>query len=399
MRLRPTESIFARMTALAQAHGALNLAQGLMWLDPDPALLQIARDTFTREGSHQYSLPTGDKSLRMAVAALSEHFFGVSYDPEQEITLTAGATEGIFTAIMGLTQPGDHVLFFEPAYDSYLPAIQMAGATPVPIRLHLHPEGVRFPWEALPTRIDSRTRLLLLNFPHNPTGRTLHPEDVRALEGLAAAYPHLLFVVDEAYELMTWHPDPLREEAVPPLSLRQSPVLRERTVVVGSLGKLVGATGWRLGYLLAPPTLTEALRTTHQFITFCAPTPLQQTVAQYLSSHLPERATYFHQALLERRRFFVEQLQAHTDLAFIAPEGAYFLLLRIPSPERDTEAAERLAREGGVATIPLSPFYHDGYDPGWLRVCLARPLEMLQQGALRLSRAFPAGQSTAHPRE
>lgn len=384
------------MTALAQKHGALNLAQGLMWLDPDPALLQIAGQLSQEPTAQQYTSPAGDLSLRQTVAQLSSAYFQTPYDPENEITITTGATEGLFAAILALTQPGDSALFVEPAYDSYFPAFALGGVKATSIPIPLHPEGIAFPWEAVEARLSPAVRLLLLNFPHNPTGLCLDAEGLTRLEDWALRFPNLLFVVDEAYELMTWHPDPERMESLPPLSVRQSPILRERSVVVGSLGKMVGATGWRLGYVAAPPPLTEAIRSVHQFITFCAASPLQRSVAAYLGSGV-ERALYFHAALLERRRFFLAALRTETSLQVLSPAGGYFVLIRVPLTLPDIPLAEYLTREVGVAPIPLSPFYQKGTDPGWLRLCFARPLDMLKEAVERLSRAFPPeGQSNAH---
>ncbi len=388
MRLPAQTSVFARMTALARAHNAINLAQGLMELPPDPALLQ----ELVRQASapvHQYTLPVGIPLLRQVVAHLSRHFFGVSYDPDTEVTITTGATEAIYAAIAALTDPGDSVVFLEPAYDSYLPAIQIAGARPVPLRLE--EPTFTIPWEKLEKAFQQGAHLCLLNFPHNPTGRCLHEEDLQAFRTLSERYPEVIFIVDEAYELMVWESDR-------PLSFRQDPLLRERSVIIGSLGKLLGMTGWRLGYTLAPESLTTSIRTVRQFITFCAPSVLQATAATYLSQDI-ERATYFHPALLERRQLCQELLAEYTCFSGLTCEGSYFFLLPIRehTQEKDTAFAEYLTRAYGVATIPLSPFYHDGYDPGYLRLCFARPMEVLREGIRRLGQAFPkAGQSNGH---
>lgn len=387
------------MTALAQQYDALNLAQGLMWMEPDPALLEEAARQMRDASLHQYTAPEGHLGLRRVIAQLSAHFFAVEYDPKREVLITAGATEALFAAIIALAQPGKKVVFLEPAYDSYLPAIQLSGAVPVPIALSITPEGVQLPWEALETQVDETTALLLLNFPHNPTGYALQSKDLSRLEALVEKHPQLRLVVDEAYELMTWHPDPSREEAVPPLSVRKSPLLRHCSVIVGSLGKMVGATGWRLGYVAAPAELAEAVRAVHQYVVFCAPAPLQAVVANYLGAAL-ERATYFHAGLLRRRRLFVEALRTQTSLTVLPPAGSYFVLVRSEAKERDERVAERLTREIGVATIPLSPFYADRRDPQWLRLCFARPEEMLEEAVRRLARAFPpAGQPIGHPHE
>ncbi len=388
------------MTALAQRHQALNLAQGLMWMEPDPALLEWAARQMREPTAHQYTLPEGHLGLRTVVAQLGEHFFGVSYDPVREITITAGATEALFAAVSALTQPGQKVAFLEPAYDSYLPAIQLAGAVPVPISLSIRSEGVQLPWEALEAQIAAEgVSFLLLNFPHNPTGYALQPGDLERLEELVDRHPQLYLIVDEAYELMTWHPDPAQEVAIAPVSVRKSPILRRRSVIVGSLGKMVGATGWRLGYMAAPAELTEALRAVHQYVVFCAAAPLQAVVANYLGESL-ERATYFHAGLLRRRRLLVEALRKETGLTVLPPTGSYFVLVHAGGRESDEALAERLTREVGVATIPLSPFYANRQDSGWLRLCLARPEEMLEEAVRRLAQAFPpADRSTAHLRE
>ncbi len=385
MRLPAQTSIFARMTALAQAHKAINLAQGLMELPPDPLLLEVLVREST-SSTHQYTLPAGLLALREVVSALSHHYFSVSYDPETEVTITVGATEALYTAISALTEPGDVVVFLEPAYDSYLPAIQMAGAHPVPLRLEEPTFAI--PWEKLHSAFQRGARLCLLNFPHNPTGRRLHPEDLLALRTLAERYPDVLFVLDEAYELMVWQAN--SPFAAQPLSPRQDPFLRSRAVVVGSLGKLLGMTGWRLGYTLAPKSLTTRIRTVRQYISFCAPSLLQATTAAYLQEDLT-RATYFHNTLLERRQITQNLLAEYTCFTNLDCEGSYFFLLPIHAHTRadDIAFAEYLTRVYGVATIPLSPFYHDGYDPRYLRLCFARPVEILTEGIRRLGEAFP----------
>jgi methionine aminotransferase len=385
MRLAPQTSIFARMTALARACNAINLAQGLMELSPDPALLQELSHQAVGP-VHQYTLPAGLPALREVVSYLSQHYFGTPYDPETEVTITVGATEAIYTAIAALSEPGDPIVFLEPAYDSYLPAIQMANARPIPLRLR--EPTFSLPWEELDAAFRRGARLCLLNFPHNPTGRRLYPDDLLNFRQLAERHPQVIFIIDEAYELMVWEPD----EPLParPLSLRQDPLLRERSILIGSLGKLLGMTGWRLGYTLAPPPLTTPIRTVRQFISFCAPSPLQTTAAAYLQTHI-DRATYFHPTLLQRRQLTKTLLAQYTAFPPLTCEGSYFFLLPIRdyTDERDAVLAERLTQAYGVATIPLSPFYHDGYDPGYLRLCFARPEEVLTEGIRRLGQAFP----------
>ncbi|MDW8236122.1 MAG: aminotransferase class I/II-fold pyridoxal phosphate-dependent enzyme [Bacteroidia bacterium] len=390
MRVAVEESIFARMTALAQRYGAINLAQGLMWLDPDPLLLEISAQVMQNPQLHQYTSPAGELILRQAIAQISQHFFGVAYDPEQEITIVAGATEGIFTAILALTQPGQRAVFLEPAYDSYLANLHMANLQPHPVAMSIREEGVFMPWEEIEDTLSPPTSLLLLNFPHNPTGRVLSPRDINLLENLLERFPNVYVVVDEAYELMTWAKEWNREEWIPPTSVRQSPFLRERSVIVGSLGKMVGATGWRLGYLLAPASITQKLRAVHQFITFCAPTPLQHIVARYLFDK-PERTLYFHSTLLSRRQTIIQALHNRTSLQYLVPEGSYFVLVRPPMYDHTPEVAlaERWAQHIGVSVIPLSPFYSDKRSHGWFRLCFARAESMLEEAVSRLALHFP----------
>ncbi|MCS7297738.1 MAG: aminotransferase class I/II-fold pyridoxal phosphate-dependent enzyme [Bacteroidia bacterium] len=390
MRIEPTLSIFARMTALAQEENALNLAQGLMWLPLDPLLLEYTATLASDSAQQQYTSPAGLLSLRETVARLSLHFFQTSYDPEREITITAGATEGLFCAIQALSTVGDEVFIIEPAYDSYRPACQIGGLTPRVLRLDIEPEGIKFPWIALQEQLNPRTRLLLLNFPHNPTGYVLHEQDVRMLEEIVESFPNLYLLVDEAYELLCWEGERR--------SVRMSELLRSRSVIIGSLGKMMGTTGWRLGHILAPPHLTERIRTVHQFITFCAPSPFQAVAAHYLAE--PQRALYFHSMLLERRQLCIDLLQRHTGLEVIPPEGGYFVLVRPPHSQlSDTALAEKLTKEIKVAMIPLSPFYSESYESKWLRLCFARPTEMIREAVARLSQVYPADQSIVHPSE
>ncbi len=373
------------MTALAREYQAINLAQGLMELPPDPLLIE-ALSRAAAAPVHQYTLPSGLPALREVVRQLCQHYFGIAYDPETEITVTVGATEALYTAITALTEPGDRVVFLEPAYDSYLPAIQMAGARPLPLRLRS--PHFTIPWEALEAAFQAGARLCLLNFPHNPTGRRLHAQDIETFRTLSDRYPQVTFVVDEAYELMVWEPD--KPVPAKPVSFRQDLLLRERSVIVGSLGKLLGMTGWRLGYTLAPAPLTTSIRTVRQFISFCAPSTLQDVAATYLQENL-QRATYFHDVLLARRETARQLLSEYTIFSDLTCEGSYFFLLPTQSytEEGDVALAERLTQVYGVALIPLSPFYHDGHDPGYLRLCFARAAEELTEGIRRLGRAFP----------
>jgi methionine aminotransferase len=365
-------TIFTVMSRLAAETGAINLSQGFPDFDPDPELIEeVARQM--RAGWNQYAPMPGAMPLRAAIASMYETSYGRRYDPETEITVTSGATEAIFSAISALVHPGDEVIVFEPCYDSYVPAITLNGGTPVFIPL-------RFPaydidWQAVRDAITPRTRLLLINTPHNPTGAILTADDVRELAA-AVDGTNVVVLADEVYQHIVF--DGRRHE-----SLARNDALAARSIVVGSFGKTYHATGWKVGYAVAPAALSAELRKVHQFVTFSTSTPVQHAIAAFLAEGrgLAGLAGFFQ----AKRDLFLRLMQG-SRFAPLVSRGSYFQLMDYSaiSDEEDAAFALRLTREHGVASIPTSPFLYRERAPRVLRFCFAKRDETLELAAERL---------------
>jgi len=367
-------SIFSVMSALAQQHGAVNLGQGFPDYGIDPVLIDLVTAAM-RAGHNQYPLMPGVMALREAVAAKVERLYGRAYDPEHEVTVTTGATQAIFTAIGALAHPGDEVIVFEPAYDSYLPAVRLAGATPVPLPLTV--PGYRIDWPAVRAAITPRTRMIVVNTPNNPGTSVLSAADGAELAAVTRG-TDIVIVSDEVYEHMVY--DGARHE-----SLARHAELAARSVVIGSFGKTFHATGWKVGYALAPRDIAAEIRRVHQFTVFAVNSPMQHALAEFLR----EPARY--EALPEfftGKRDLLRSALADTPLDLLPCAGSYFQLARYErvSDEPAAAFAQRLVREVGVATIPLSAFYHDGTDHRVIRFCFAKRDETLRGAAERLRR-------------
>ena len=365
-------TIFTVMSALAEKHGAVNLGQGFPDFPIDPALI----DLFTaamKAGHNQYPPMAGLPALREAIAGKVERLYGRPYDPVDEVTVTAGATQAIYTAIQALAHPGDEVIVFEPAYDSYLPSIRLAGA--VPVRVPLTFPGYRIDWPAVRRAVTPRTRLIVVNSPNNPGTSILSADDLVQFERLTRGTP-ILVVSDEVYEHLVF--DGRRHE-----SMARSDELAARSVVIGSFGKTFHATGWKVGYALAPREISAEFRRVHQFIVFTVSTPAQHALAGFLRE--PSRYEGL-AAFFQAKRDLLRDALADTPLELLPGEGAYFQLARYGrvSDEPDAEFSKRLVRDYGVATIPLSAFYEDGTDHRVIRFCFAKREETILEGARRL---------------
>jgi methionine aminotransferase len=321
----------------------------------------------------------GVMALREAIAAKVARLYGRAYDPEHEVTVTAGATQAIFTGIQSLVRPGDEAIVFEPAYDSYVPAIRLAGATPV--RVPLAFPGYRIDWPAVRRALTPRTRLVVVNTPNNPGTSVLSAEDLAQLEVVTRGTP-IVVMSDEVYEHMVY--DGRRHESV-----ARSAGLAARSVVIGSFGKTFHATGWKVGYALAPRAISEEIRRVHQFTVFTVSSPMQHALAQFLRH--PERYEAL-PSFFAAKRDLLRQALAETPLELLPCEGAYFQLARYGSVSDEPAAqfAQRLVRECGVATIPLSAFYQDGTDHRVIRFCFAKKEETLLSAAQRLRKLRPA---------
>jgi len=370
-------TIFSVMSALAQRHGAVNLGQGFPDYAIDPGLIDLVTAAM-RAGHNQYPLMPGVMALREAIAAKVLRLYGRAYDPEREVTVTTGATQAIFTTIGALGHPGDEVIVFEPAYDSYIPAVRLAGATPVTLPLTF--PGYRIDWGAVRSAITPRTRMIVVNTPNNPGTSVLSPADCVELAAVTRGTA-IVIVSDEVYEHMLY--DGVRHE-----SLARHEDLARRSVVIGSFGKTFHATGWKVGYALAAPDITTEIRRVHQFTVFTVNSPMQHALAEFLREPsryegLPEFFT--------RKRDLLRSALADTALDLLPCAGSYFQLARYDrvGDEPAADFAQRLVREYGVATIPLSSFYQDGTDHRVIRLCFAKRDETLHAAAERLRRLRP----------
>jgi N-succinyldiaminopimelate aminotransferase len=340
-------TVFTEMTALALRHGAVNLGQGFPDFDGPDFVKEAAADAL-RSGHNQYARMAGDLELARAIADHRRRFYGLGYDPEGEITVHAGATEGLFAALSALLDPGDEVLTFEPFYDSYPAAVALAGARLVTVPLE--PPAMSFNAAALARAVTGRTRILLLNSPNNPTGKVFTRDELAVIADLCCRHD-LIAVTDEVYEQIVF------ERAHVPLA--KLPGMRERTVTVSSTGKSFSLTGWKIGYTCAAPPLAAAVRAVHQFVTFSVATPLQRAMA--VAFLAPD--SYFAQLAADyraRRQRLATGLEA-AGFGVLSPEGTYFALADIrPLGEVDDVAfCRRLPEAAGVAAIPVTAFSRD----------------------------------------
>jgi methionine aminotransferase len=365
-------TIFTVMSRLAAELGAINLSQGFPDFDCDPELVDaVARHM--RAGRNQYAPMPGVPVLREAIASMYLSSYGRTYDPETEVTITSGATEAIFAAVASCVHPGDEVIVLEPCYDSYVPAIVLNGGTPVVVSLQFPEYSVD--WDAVRRAITRKTRLLLINTPHNPAGAVLTADDVRELATVVDG-TDVIVLADEVYQHIIF--DGLRHE-----SMARHDALAARSFVVGSFGKTYHATGWKVGYAVAPAALTTELRKVHQFVTFSTITPVQHAIADFLAAGrgLRELGPFF-----QAKRDLFLRLMAGSRFRPLRSRGSYFQLMDYSdiSDEADADFAIRLTREHGVASIPTSPFLYREQAPRVLRFCFAKKDETLEAAAERL---------------
>jgi len=367
-------TIFTTMSALAAEHQAVNLGQGFPDFDCDPALLDAASAAM-RSGHNQYPPMPGLPALRQAVAAKIHALYGRQYDAQSEITVTAGATQAIFTAILACVQPLDEVIVLDPCYDSYVPNIELAGARAV--RVPLRAGSFRPDLDKIAAAITPRTRALILNTPHNPSATVWSAAEMRALEAMLAP-TDIILISDEVYEHMVY--DGQRHHSA--ASFAQ---LAARAFIISSFGKTYHVTGWKVGTVAAPAALTAAFRKVHQFNVFSVNTPMQAALAQYLQNPAPyQQLAAFYQA---KRDLFCQAL-AGSRLRLLPALGTYFVCADISAASDLNEAdfCQWLVREHGVAAIPLSAFYGDGFDQRVVRFCFAKRDATLHAAAQRLRR-------------
>jgi methionine aminotransferase len=366
-------TIFTVMSQLAAETGAVNLGQGFPDFDCDPQLVQAVTDAMVK-GLNQYPPMTGVPALREAISSKIEALYGRKYDPASEITVTAGATQAIITAILAVVRPGDEVIVLEPCYDSYVPNIELAGGTVV--RVPLVPHTFRPDFAKIAAAITPRTRAILVNSPHNPSATVWTSEEMRKLEELLAP-TDVLVISDEVYEHMVF-------DGAQHQSAARFPGLAARSFIVSSFGKTYHVTGWKVGYVAAPAPLSVEFRKVHQFNVFTVNTPVQHGFASFMARPQPylELPAFYQR----KRDLFREGLRA-TRFEILPSEGSYFQCVDISkvSDLPEEEFCKWLTREVGVAAIPLAAFYGDGFDQRVVRFCFAKKDETLKAALERLA--------------
>ncbi|MDQ1921157.1 pyridoxal phosphate-dependent aminotransferase [Massilia pseudoviolaceinigra] len=369
-------TVFSLMSALASEHGAVNLGQGFPDFACEPALLDHV-DAAMRAGHNQYPMMTGMPALREAIAAKIAAVYGAHYNAATEITVTAGATQALTTAILCCVHPGDEVIVIEPAYDSYLPAITLAGGVPVPVAMELGEHGYTVPWEQVAAAVTPRTRLIVINTPHNPTGSILRAADLRALSDIVRG-SDILILSDEVYEHMVY--DGERHESV-----CRYPELAERSFVVSSFGKTYHVTGWKIGYVAAPASLMAEFRKVHQYNVFSVNTPMQHGLATYMADPAPYRDL---PAFYQRKRDLFRDGLKGSRFTLLPADGTYFQCVKYEaiSPILESDFAQWLTTDIKVAAIPVSAFYSQGRESGIVRFCFAKKDETLRLALERLAR-------------
>jgi methionine aminotransferase len=366
-------TIFTVMSNLATEKRAVNLGQGFPDFGCDPALIEMV-NTAMKDGFNQYPPMAGAAPLRAAIAAKIESLYGFRYDQDGEITVTAGATQAIFTTIQCCVHAGDEVLIIEPAFDCYVPAVQLAGGIPIFVQMEIGADGYAVPWDKVAAAISARTRLIIVNTPHNPSGSTLQESDMRALADIVRG-TDILILADEVYEHMVY--DGARHE-----SACRYAELATRSFVVSSFGKTYHVTGWKVGFVAAPAALTAEFRKVHQFNVFTVNTPMQHGIACYMADPVPYREL---SAFYERKRNLFRAGLEKTRLKLLPSKGTYFQCVDYSalSDLPEAEFAKWLTTEVGVAAIPVSAFYDQPKESGIVRFCFAKKDETL---ALALSR-------------
>jgi methionine aminotransferase len=363
-------TIFTRMSALAMEHGALNLSQGFPDFD-GPLAMREALAKHVMDGHNQYAPMAGALPLREQIAAQLSLHRQVNCDPQTEITVTPGATEAIFCAIHACIHPGDEVLVFDPCYDCYEPAIELAGGRAV--HVPLNPDDFKIDWERVASALSKRTRMIIINSPHNPSGTTVSRDDLLQLQQLAEEHD-LLVISDEVYEHLIF-------DGQQHASVLQLEALRARSFAIFSFGKTYSVTGWKTGYCVAPAALTAELRKVHQFVTFVAVTPIQLALADFMRDQ-PQYAGSLASFYQAKRDLFCQAL-AGSRFSLKPSAGTYFQLLDYSdiSTEPDSALCERWTGEIGIASIPISVFYQSPPEQHYLRFCFAKSDQVLLQAA------------------
>jgi methionine aminotransferase len=365
-------TIFTVIGQLASEHQALDLSQGAPNFACDSRLVDAAAVAM-RAGQNQYAQMSGVPALRAAIVDKCHQLTGTRYHPDDEVTVVGSASQGLYAVISALVHPGDEVIYFEPAFDSYAPIVRLQGATPIAIKLS--PPAFRVDWNQVQGALSPRTRMIIINTPHNPTATALRSGDLEHLAALTRGTGTVI-LSDEVYEHVVF-------DGAVHQSMARSEELASRSVIVSSFGKSYHVTGWRVGYCLAPKRLMEEIRKVHQFMMFSADTPMQHAFAEMLA----DRHSYLDlSAFYQRKRDLLADALADSRFELLPSAGSFFMLARFRgfSSETDRDFVLRLIREFKVATIPLSAFYSDGTDHGVIRLSFAKDEATLQEGARRL---------------
>ena len=367
-------SIFSQIGQLAAEHNAINLWQGSPSFTPDNHLLSAVSRAMT-EGFNQYAPMQGERILRQVLAEKTWQLYGADYDPENEVTVTVGGLEAIYATITALVHHNDEVIIFEPAFECYAPAIRLQGATPVAMQIPL--DTLKIDWIKVAAAITAKTRMIIINSPHNPTGALLDLDDIEQLIALTRG-SHIVILSDEVYEHMVY-------DGKVHYSMCRFPELAERSVVISSLGKSYSVTGWRIGYCVAPAEIMLEIRKVHQYMVFSAAAPFQRALATALS----DPSSYLGlAALYQRKRDLLIASMEDSGLTILPCSSGFFLLARINDDLRrsDTEFVFDLVRNHGVGTIPLSSFYGDANDTGIIRISFCKDDNILREGGKALAK-------------
>ena len=370
-------TVFTIMSAMAAEHEAVNLGQGFPDFDCDPRLVDAATSAM-KAGLNQYPPMIGIPALRNNIAAKLMAIYGCQYDPATDITITAGATQAVLTAILCSIHPGDEVIVIEPAYDAYVPAIVLAGGTPVFVQMSIGAHGYAVPWPEVAAAVSAKTRMIIINSPHNPTGSMLRTADLQALAAIVRDTP-ILILSDEVYEHMVF-------DGAEHASVCRMPELAARAFVVSSFGKTYHVTGWKVGYVAAPPALTAEFRKVHQFNVFTVNTPIQHALATYMQDPAPYRDL---PAFYQVKRDLFRAGLGETRFRLLPADGTYFQCVDYSAISDMPEAqfAQWLTTEIGVAAIPVSAFYNTPKESGIVRFCFAKKEATLRTALARLARA------------
>lgn len=360
-------SIFTVMSKMALDHGAINLSQGFPDFPVSEELIELIYANM-RAGHNQYAPMPGAPALKQSIAKVVFETYNRPTDADSDIIITAGGTEALYSAIAAFIREGDEVIILDPAYDSYDPSVRLNGG--VAIHVNLVAPSFQVPWDEVKRRITTRTKVIMINTPHNPTGSAMSPADMRSLEAIAIEHD-LIVISDEVYERLIY-------EGKTHESVLKYPELSKRSVACFSFGKTFHATGWKVGYTVAPANLTTEIRKTHQFITFAVNTPVQLAIATYLQN--PQNYLNLGKFYQAKRDFFLDQIRGSSFEA-LPCYGSYFQLLSYKNISRknEMEMAEWMTKEHKVASIPVSVFYKDGTNQQLLRFCFAKKEETLEK--------------------